>query len=280
MEKAFAKINLVLQVFPKTNEPLHKIFSIASKISLCDEVSVKCNNDKKINIVCDNKEVPCDESNTVYKALVSLNKYLKTEQGYDVEIKKNIPLQAGLGGGSSDAAAAIKEACNVLGLSYQNMTLANIAQNVGSDVPQFFYNQTVIIKDTGSAVYEIPNNLEDYIVLVKPNFGVSAKEAYEAYDKTGIGERIDDSIIDDLAANDFNSAIKKMKNDLEKPVMAKYPELKELKLEMLNEGLDFVMMSGSGSTFFGLTKDISLALSIVEKFKKKGYFSTLVEKVY
>ncbi len=280
MAKSYAKINLILSVFPKTHEHYHKIFSIANKVSLADEVNVSLNDCGEINIKCDNKEVPTGSTNTVYKILKALNAYANIDQGYDVEIKKNIPLQAGLGGGSSNAATALVEACKLVNLNYSTKTLIEISKGIGSDIPQFFFKSSVVIEGEGEIIHLTPNNLQDYIVLVKPNFGVSTKEAYDVYDKIGFDETADKSIIDDLGTNNYKEAISKMSNDLEYPVLEMKPELKKLKQEMLEQGLDFVMLSGSGSTFFGLTQDKELASKVVEHFKKAGLFSTLVEKVY
>ncbi len=280
MAKSYAKINLVLLVFPKTHERLHRVYSIANKISLYDEVTVKLNEQNTINISCNKKDVPLDERNTVYKVLKALNKFANIEQGFDVNIIKNIPLQAGLGGGSSNAATALLEACKLLGVHYDFESLVKIVKGVGSDIPQFFYNSTVLIESEGDKVAPVPNNLKDYIVIVKPPFGVSSKDAYEIYDKIGFDGNIDESLLEDLAKNRYEAAITKMSNDLEYPVLEYKPELKKLKAEMYRQSLDFVMLSGSGSTFFGLTRDKAKAKNVVEYFKAQNYFAKVVEKIF
>lgn len=280
MAKSYAKINYTLQVLPKTHENLHKIFSIACKINLYDEITVRKNNAGKINIRCDDDDVPTDERNTVYKALTALNKYGGTKQGYNVTIVKNIPVSAGLGGGSSDAATALLCAMKLGDVHYGYNQLLEMVKGVGSDVAQFFTPGTVVIENYGEEITPIEDKLECKIVLIKPKKGVSAKEAYEAFDRFGISSEKDDSLISDLKNDNFEDAIQKMNNDLEYPVSELRPGFKKIKKEIQSFGFPFVMLSGSGSCFFALTKDEKQANDAVAYFAKKGFYAKIVEKVF
>ena len=278
MYKCFAKINYTLNVLPKTHGELHKLCSIAPKINLFDEVSVKRNSTGKITISCTDKRVPTNSQNLVYKVLDAFNKYRGIKQGYSVVIKKNIPISSGLGGGSSDAAGALLEAMKLGDVHYGYYQLLEVVRGLGSDIPQFLVSDTTMIEGEGEEITPIEDKMDVFIVLVKPAEGVSAKEAYEAFDKYGISSEKDDSIITDLKNDNFEDAITKMNNDLEAPVLQIKPKLKGIKEKMKALGLPFVMMSGSGSCFFGLTKDKKLAEKVANHFEKKGYYTKVVEK--
>ena len=280
MIKCYAKINYTLHVLPKTpGEELHRIASIAPKISLCDEVTVRKNKSGKIHIICDDPSVPVNEDNLVYKVLAAYSKFDGNHQGYTVKIHKEIPVSAGLGGGSSDAAGALLEAISLGDVHYGYYQLLEIIKGLGSDVPQFFIHGTVQIEGQGEEITPIENKLDPYIVLVKPDFGVSSKEAYDAFDKNGTTTEKEDSILTDLREGAFKEAISKMTNDLEAPVLALRPELKEIKAKMKELGLPFVMLSGSGSCIFGLTQDQKIAEKVQKHFAEMHYFSKIVQKV-
>ncbi|MDD3383352.1 MAG: 4-(cytidine 5'-diphospho)-2-C-methyl-D-erythritol kinase [Bacilli bacterium] len=281
--KSYAKINLSLIVEPLVNNSiLHNIKSIASQIDLYDMVSLNIIKDnKKINIFCDNEEVPCDNKNTVYKVLESLQKYADLECGFKVHIEKNIPIKAGLGGGSSNAAYCLLLACKVLGLNYGIEDFKKIVLGLGSDIPLFFYQSSVYIEGTGNIIKPIKNKINPYILIIKiKKNGLNTKDVYKEYDKKTNNNKFNNKLINSLESGNYEEVINNMYNDLEYPAIKLCPEIGKIKEKLLNLGFDFVMVSGSGSSVFAFTKDKKLINTTLTQFDNKIYFVKSCQKVY
>lgn len=227
--KAYAKINLSLKVLDKRPDGFHDIDSIMQSVSLHDVVTLKKIH-KGIKIKCAAEDVPCDKTNTVYRAAEEMLG-LGIKSGVEINIEKNIPVGAGLAGGSADAAAVI-EGINILfSLNLPREQLMKIGEKVGSDVPFCLLGGRAKSSGRGEKIEPHEQQSNQWVVLVNPGYEVSTKWAYEEVDRVGKGNE---------------------QNDFEVVVAKKHPEVLQIKQQLINLGAVAAQMSGSGPTMFGL----------------------------
>ena len=243
-----AKINLSLRIKGKREDGYHEIDTIMAKLDLADELDF--HNSRTTTLLCDTPGIPTDASNLVIKAIQEFEKSYGRKAKQRITLTKRIPFAAGLGGGSADAAVTLLAVNEILGTQYDREELAAMAAAIGSDVP-FFLNP-VLSRCTGRGEQVAPMakfaQWTSPIVLLKPQFGVSTPHAYRAL---AAMRRQRDAAIDSQV-QEVNGL--HMRNDLEKPVFAKFPFLGLLKEWMLNRpGVQAALMSGSGSCMFALT---------------------------
>ena len=251
-----AKINIGLNVFKKDSDGYHNIDSIMAPIDLADELEITFFDEVgDLKIECTDKKIPTDDKNILYKTYkIFFEEILKVEQEkIEVKLIKNIPSEAGLGGGSSNAAFFLLTLCDKYKLKLDDVFFKNIAKRIGSDVPFFLENKTARVSGKGEKIQIIENNLEDSLILIKPNdFGVSTKEAYEKFDKLINVEYSNfDDIIKSLKENKRISLENEIYNGLEQAIVDENINLKMLKLSLNSvlSGKKF-FMSGSGSTYY------------------------------
>ena len=180
-----AKINIGLNITEKLPNGYHLLDMIMVPISLADKLWIKFNNQKvKLNISSNIKDIPCDEKNILYKVYKAF--YEKTQiepEDIDVYLEKNIPHEAGLGGGSSNGGFFLKELNKFHNFVLSDEDLSLVGKSVGADIPFFLKNTPCRVKGIGEKLEKIQNNLDCDVILVKPKFGVSTKKAYELYSK-------------------------------------------------------------------------------------------------
>jgi 4-diphosphocytidyl-2-C-methyl-D-erythritol kinase len=268
--KSYAKINFDLQIVGKKDN-MHLLSSFAFPISLYDDIILETNNSGKTKIECDNLEIPLNQDNTCYKVIELLRKEKGFKEGVRVKIIKRIPTMAGLGGGSSNAAAVLKGLNELLNLKLNPKELMGIAYQVGSDVPFFVRNKPAIILETGSKTKAVKADLNFHILLIKPRGGVSTKEAYNLFDKT---QEI--SVQKEIDYSDFKTAFEQSKNDLEEPAKSLCPDIRNVIKDLQDLGLTMVRMSGSGSCVYALSKDRQKLMVIKEELKTKYPFVMVV----
>ncbi|MFH1062581.1 MAG: 4-(cytidine 5'-diphospho)-2-C-methyl-D-erythritol kinase [Candidatus Omnitrophota bacterium] len=270
-----AKINLFLEVLDKRKDGYHNIETLFLKIKLFDKLDLKIIK-KEIKISCDHPDVPEDETNLVYKAAKLLQQKTGTDKGVYIKIKKNIPVFAGLGGGSSDAAAALLGLNKLWKLGLEQKDLLSIARKIGADVPVFITNYNAAIgKSRGDRL--TPLNLETkfWVLLVKPNIAVSTKEVYSGLLPNLTKTRNDVKLlIRALRSNRMELIEKALFNRLETVAFKRYKQLKEIKKNISARGVRAVLMSGSGSVIFGLTKTREEAISL--KNELQGAYDVVV----
>ena len=252
-----AKINLSLRVKGKREDGYHEIDTIMAKLDLADELDF--HNSRTTTLLCDAADIPTDAGNLVIKAIMEFEKSYGRKAKQRISLTKRIPHSAGLGGGSSDAAATLLAVNEILGTQYDAEELSAMAAAVGSDVP-FFLNP-VLSRCTGRGeqVRPLPSFAEwtSPIVLLKPRFGVSTPKAYQGLASS---RRLRDIPYDVQTVNGL-----RMSNDLEKPVFAKFPFLGLLKSWMLGRpGVKAALMSGSGSCMFALTETPEAAAALAQ----------------
>ena len=256
-----AKINIGLNVFQKEDDGYHNIDSIMAPIDLTDEMDITFYSDLgDLKIECSDRNIPTDERNILYKTYkVFFEESKKEKKKIDIILKKNIPSEAGLGGGSSNAGFFLKLLNEHYGNIYNESELEELAMKIGSDVPFFIKNKTARVGGKGNKVDLVENNLKDSIILIKPlDFGVSTKEAYESFDNLKEVKYTDfDKIIEYLKDNNRIALENSIENSLEQGILETDINIKMLKMTLNSvvSGKKF-FMSGSGSTYYTFVTEL------------------------
>ncbi|MFD2706376.1 4-(cytidine 5'-diphospho)-2-C-methyl-D-erythritol kinase [Salibacterium lacus] len=252
--KAPAKINLSLDVLGKRDDGYHEVKMIMTQVDLSDRLDMQRREDGLINVEMSEGFLPADSRNLAYQAAVLLKQHCGTKMGASIYIYKKIPVAAGLAGGSSDAAAALRGLNKLweLGLSLEE--LADLGAELGSDVPFCVHGGTALATGRGECIEKIPDPPSCWVVLAKPPVGVSTGDIYKRMRAEDISSTSADAM--NAAVHDFNySAIcRSLHNALEQVTLPMYPEIRQIKERMKASGVDAALMSGSGPTVFGLVK--------------------------
>ena len=301
-----AKINLFLKVLRKRDDGYHDIVSVMQPISLYDEILMEMENGGGIIVSCDNANVPCDRTNLAYRAAAEFFRTTGINRRLSITIKKNIPVAAGLGGGSSNAAAVLRALNEITSQNISTGKLIEIGARIGSDVPFFIVGKSCIARGRGESLKPI-GLPKFWYILINPGFPVSTQWAYQTLDKTGglvktkplFFDFIKDKIsyfvkgrnLNLTKSNeDINIAVLKVSledtvgiqqwqgllaNDLEEVTIGKHPEIKEIKDALSAVGATGALMSGSGPTVFGIFPDKDKAEEafglLKGAFKQKRY---------
>lgn len=280
--KAPAKINLGLKIINKREDGFHNLETIFYPVKLFDEIFIKIlpskRNVNSVIIKTGNKVIPTDRTNICYKVIETFFKVFGIKEYFliNLEIKKNIPVGGGLGGGSSDAAAVLKYLIRFFNINIEEKKkeIMNIALAIGSDVPFFLILKPCFAKSRGEIIKRLDQfDLKNYsILLVNPNIHVSTKWAFENLGYN-VGEVYESKIGE---VKTFDSESKKfLQNDFEDIIFAKHTELGNIKRELMEFGAEFSSMSGSGATMYGLfkTENREKILKAYEYYKAKHYFT-------
>ncbi len=246
---SFAKINLGLEIIKKRADGFHELKTVFQTISLHDTLKVRENKKGKIVLTGDDKSVPWDEQNTIYRISELIYKNFNIKKGLDIYVKKKIPAGAGLGGGSSNAATVLIHLVERFGLKTSLKEMIEISKSVGADIPFFLIGGTVLGEGIGDKLTLLREFPEKKIALVFPGIFVSTGAVYSSLNLTKSTQK---SKIE-LFLNSGNFSV--LKNYLEEPALRLFPKLKRVKKMIKETGLDFVMMSGSGSSMFCFPKD-------------------------
>lgn len=278
MEKIYlkprAKINLTLNVLNKRPDNYHNIESVFQKISLYDELYIEKNNENTFNLKSNWPELE-NENNILYKAYNKLKSLFPSISGIDVTLIKHIPMQAGLGGGSSDCASFIEGINLLFDLNLSETDLINIGKTLGADVVPCMYN-TVKSEGIGDIVSPFKSNLKYYILVVKPNFTCNTKAMYEKLDNTlNLKQSFyTDEIINILKNGKTIDFKNKLYNAFEY-ALEQQDELNSLKEDFKNTGAIDALLSGSGSCIFGIyssKKDITSAYNFMKNKYNYEFF--------
>ncbi len=252
--KSRAKINLSIDVLGKRPDGYHLVEMIMQTIDLFDIIKIFSLDEDKIIISSNSKEIPTDSSNIVYKAANLIKKEFDIKKGIEIYIDKNIPVAAGMAGGSSNAAAILVGLSKLWDLNLSNDELKKLGLKLGADVPFCIEGEASLAENIGEKLTNIDGLSEDVFILVcKPELFVSTKEVYEAVDSKVIEKRPDNKLlIQLLKENNIELLSKNMYNVLESVTKEKYPVIDEIKNTMIDNKALGAMMSGSGPTVFGL----------------------------
>ncbi|MBI1811298.1 MAG: 4-(cytidine 5'-diphospho)-2-C-methyl-D-erythritol kinase [Nitrospirae bacterium] len=265
--KTPAKINWFLSVLGKSEDGYHEILSLMQSISLYDYLTFE--HSDRIEVITD-ADISLEE-NLVYKAAVLLKEKLSVNKGAVITLKKDIPVSAGLGGGSSDAACALSGLNRLWELGLKDEELIKFGGMLGSDIPFFFKAPVAVVTGRGEIVTKLEAVSRHIIVIVKPALGVSSKWAYSEMSKLlpELTKR-DNNIklfCHALERQDFKSIALMMKNDLELPVIGEFQVIGEIKDRLLAMGAEASLMSGSGPTVFGVFSSREKAGDAAEAMK-------------
>ena len=250
-----AKINIGLNITEKLPNGYHLLDMVMVPISLADKLEIKFNNQKgKLNISSNIKDIPCDEKNILYKVYKAFYEKAQIEpEDIDVYLEKNIPHEAGLGGGSSNGGFFLKELNKFHNFVLSDEDLSLVGKSVGADVPFFLKNTPCRVKGIGEKLEKIQNNLDCDVILVKPKFGVSTKKAYELYSKLDEKKFANiDEVLSGLKENNLKKVCENIENMLEQGLLIDDENIQNFRNRIKETGLDF-FMSGSGSCYYILS---------------------------
>lgn len=269
--KAYAKINLALDVVRKREDGYHDLEMIMAPITLHDLIYINTTA-SGIEIDSNSKIMPTDERNIMYKVAALMKERYNIKKGVKIYVYKHIPTQAGLAGGSADGAAVIKAMNKLfhLNLSYEEM--ATLGKEVGADIPFCIYEKMALVKGVGEKLQFINQPFECKVLLVKPKKGVSTKKSFGSLDLANAIHRDCHLMAKGIEEGDYQTVIDNLQNTLEEPSIKMVPEIAKIKEEMLKIGFDGALMSGSGSCVFGLTRSNIILEKGMKYFKDKYYF--------
>ncbi|TYQ31053.1 4-(cytidine 5'-diphospho)-2-C-methyl-D-erythritol kinase [Pseudanabaena sp. UWO310] len=273
--KAAAKINLYLEITGNRPDGYHDLVMILQSIDLCDRVDICKTSTDEIQILCTNPEVPCDRSNLAYKAAALLQHNFPEVGGMEIAIDKQIPMGAGLAGGSGNAASVLVGIDRLWELGLTQSQLCDFAAMLGSDIPFCVSGGTAIATGRGEILSPLPDLTDLVLVICKPrSIAIATAWAYQTFRSQGLlatspvkNQNLSSQLVAAIASGGDSAPSKLgrlLYNDLERVVLPEYPAISELKNRLLEQECLGAMMSGSGSTVFAIAADLDRAQRIAE----------------
>lgn len=280
-ESAFAKINLTLDVLGVRPDGYHDLKSVMQTVTLCDDIEIDIGTGRSWCLKCDADGVPLDERNLAWKAAkVFFDEMQMDPDGLEIRMAKRIPSQAGLGGGSSDAAAVFRALNRHYGMPLTLQALADLSAKVGSDVPFCVLGGTVMVEGRGEFVRKLPDMPSCNIVICKPDFPVSTPELYRKLDSCEIKHHPDNDAVERaILAGDINAISENVCNVFDPVVAADHFEIEDIKSTLAAHGAIAQQMSGSGSAVFGIMPDRASAMAAYDVLKQVYPQTFLAEPV-
>lgn len=275
--RAYAKVNLGLDVVRKREDGYHEVSMIMQTVKLFDRLHFEKQQEDTIELTTNLKFLPVDENNLVYKVVRQLKEEFQIKEGIRIHLDKHIPVAAGMAGGSSDCAAALFGMNRMFGLNLSRKELMERGVKLGADVPYCIMRGTALSEGIGEILTPLPPMPGCYIVIAKPPISVSTKYVYEHLDLPNLEHHPNiPAMVEALRNNDLNGITATMENVLESVTINEYPVIKDIKNKMLDLGAENALMSGSGPTVFGIFTDKELAV----KANDTIYQSGLAKQVY
>ena len=270
--KANAKINLALDVAGKRDDGYHEVCMILQEIDLCDSLTVELTDSGEISLLCDCGDIGSEKENIAYKAAKAFLEYTNLSCGCNITLSKNIPVMAGLGGGSSDAASVIMALNKLTGTDLKNEELKEIGLKLGADVPFFIDGKTALAEGIGEKLSPIGFTPDYYAVIIKPEINVSTKKAYEIIDFVSFPRPDVKKAVRALENKDTDAFFATCANVFEYTLSENKDEIEKIKDFLLSKGALFSMMSGSGPTVFGLFETEESAKKALDEYTHKCSF--------
>ena len=268
--KACAKINLCLDVLSRRPNGYHDVEMVMTNIDIADVLEIRELEEKKISLICNNKDLATDETNLIYKAIVLLQKETKRDFGVEVRLEKNIPMEAGMAGGSADAAAALRGMNKLYALGLSDAELCVLGAQIGSDIPFSLMGGTVLATGRGEIMQRLADFPATHVVLATPPVAVSTPWAYRSYDANPPAEHPNNAaFLDALARGDRTRCAGLICNVLEPVTEAEHPVIGDYRARMHAHGALCAMMSGSGPTVFGLFAEEQTAAAAAAAFRQE-----------
>lgn len=263
--KAYAKINLGLDVAQKLPNGYHEVRMIMQTVGIYDELTLE-KTDAGIYLTTDSGELPTDENNLIYRAARLMQQTYQIEGGVRIHLRKAIPIAAGMAGGSTDAAATMKGMNNLFGLGLSVPELMDLSVRIGADVPYCILGGTALAEGIGEKLTSLPAAPTCHVLIAKPDINVSTKYVYEHLDSAGIQHHPDiDGMVSAIRAGSLPGILERLENVLEAVTIPLYPVIADLKKRMLELGAAGSLMSGSGPTVFGIFTDREKASDAYEQ---------------
>ncbi|MCL6454545.1 MAG: 4-(cytidine 5'-diphospho)-2-C-methyl-D-erythritol kinase [Alicyclobacillus sp.] len=280
LERAYAKVNLSLDVLGERPDGYHEVDMVLQSVDLSDAVWLAAEPGDSIRIESSSTQMPLDERNLAYQAARAFLGHAEVRRAVTIGIEKRIPIAAGLGGGSADAAAVLRGLNRLLGTGFTPAELAEIGASVGSDVPFCVYNGCAVATGRGERLQRVHHDLRVWAVLLRPPVFVSTADVYRA-----VGEPrprpvpSSSQVVQALQAADFDALCAAVQNDLRDVAEALYPEIAAHAERMETIACQRVYMSGSGPTLFALAPTQAKAQRIyngLRGFMKEVYLCRFV----
>lgn len=272
--KAPAKVNYLLDVIRRRPDGYHDLRMVMQRVNLCDEITITLTDSPGITVTCGKDGVPDGPGNIAWKAANTLLELADGSHGAEISITKNIPVAAGLGGGSSDAASVLMGMNELLRLGLSDQRLMEIGVTLGADVPFFIFKRTALAEGIGEALTVMPEMPTAWVLLVNPGVHVSTAWVYKNLQLTNRGRL---AKLPSLYGS-VKDVCSIFANDLESVTIPAFPVIAEIKDSMLRQGALGAMMSGSGPTVFGLYQDRETAeLARAAITSDTDWFAAVVE---
>ncbi len=282
VEIGYAKINLHLDIAGRRDDGYHEVETVMQSISLCDTVTVSARTDAIITVKCDKAGVPTDERNLAVRAARAYMAAIGEWRGLDIDIQKNIPMAAGMAGGSADAAATLRAVNRLFGGRLEGKALCTLGATLGADVPFCIVGGTAYADGRGDCLHPFAPMPDCFLVAACGGEGVSTPWAYGLLDKTYSNfdgtcytPHTTDALVAAMQSRDARAVAEAMYNVFEAPVLAERPVAAAIRSAMLACGALGAMMSGSGPSVFGIFDDVKKARAVAQSLADKGYFSTV-----
>ena len=269
-EPAYAKVNLTLDVLGKRADGYHDLKSVMQTLSLRDDIEIDVGTGKPWVLRCDKEGIPCDERNLAWKAAkLYCDTMKKDPDGLEIRITKRIPSEAGLGGGSADAAAVLRALNDHYGNPLSILALAELGAQVGSDVPFCVVGGTVMCEGRGERLRKLPDMPDCIFVVVKPDFSISTPELYRKIDEKVIARRPDHNAMESaLLAGDLSKVAQNLCNGFDPVVTEEHLELNYLKSIFYSYGAVGYQMTGSGSAVYCMVSEFEIAAVICDMLRE------------
>ena len=278
-EGAYAKLNLTLDVLGKREDGYHDLQSVMQTISIRDDVEIDIGTGKPWKLLCSVEGIPCDERNLAWKASkVFFDTTGKDPNGLEIRILKRIPMEAGMGGGSADAAAVLRALNRHYGNPFSIFALAELGAQVGSDVPFCVVCGTAMVEGRGEKLRILKDMPDCVFVVCKPDFSVSTPELYKKIDEVAIPKRPDNVAMESaLLAGDLGKVAENVYNVFDPVVTAEHLELNYIKSIFNSYGAVGFQMTGSGSAVFAIMPEFEYA-AVVCNMLKENYPNVYIAK--
>ncbi|WP_128896601.1 4-(cytidine 5'-diphospho)-2-C-methyl-D-erythritol kinase [Longirhabdus pacifica] len=274
-EKAAAKINLTLDVLHKREDGYHEVEMVMTSIDLADRLVISEYEKDEIILSSSSGSIPLDARNLVYQAAALIKEEYNISSGVKIDIQKNIPVAAGLAGGSSDAAATLRGLNRLWNLQLSTDEIEKLGERLGSDVPFCVTGTTAVARGRGELLQHVHHIPQCWVVLAKPIINASTAEIYQQLNVNAISQRPSaEKMVEAIQQQDYGQICAGLGNVLEQVTISLYPEVNKIKQSMEKLGADGVLMSGSGPTVFALVSNERKARRVyngLRGFCKKVY---------
>lgn len=277
-KKSYAKINLTLDVIEKRQDGYHNIDGIMQMIDLYDEVEVKISDEFKIT--SNSKDIPLDENNLVYKAYLAMKDKYKFRENFLIHIEKNIPVSAGIAGGSTNSAVVIEMIDEILGLNMSLEDRKKIGRSIGADIPYLLVGKTARTRGIGDELEILDRLPEMNILIVNNGVEISTPYIYSNIVPTGSSDRVE-KLVSIYKNKNYDEFFDNLYNVMEEVSISYCPEIQEIKDKMYEFNCVKSLMSGSGPTVFGIyknDKDIENAYNYFKKLYKNTFKVKTMER--